>query len=309
MQGNKTGNQMDNVCYQWVDGLFRNVEMGVAFFCDARLVYANVAFARALACQSPGALLGQPVRSLFVDFPVADTAGTRYALEAHPAWGGNVLSAEILLVDQPGGPATMVLLRSDISAEEAEHLYVQANYDSLTGLPNRSLFNDRLKHALAKATRYQTELALMYIDLIQFKQVNDTLGHGVGDELLKRVALKLSSVTRGADTVARLAGDEFVILLEETASMQTATAVAAKTIRLLSQPFQVQQQKIRVGASIGIALYPGDGTTAEALLQIADQAMYRAKAKGYSCFACSLEPPDAWELSPGHDRQEGTGTG
>lgn len=155
-----------------------------------------------------------------------------------------------------------------------------ANYDSLTGLPNRTLFHDRLTHALAKARRGKGMVALLFLDLDRFKLINDSLGHHAGDELLKFVSRRLLKNARENDTVARLGGDEFTIILEELQNTEDATTVARKILDVMNQPFIIDGHEMFVTTSIGIAIYPQDGEDIEELLKNADTAMYRAKEQG-----------------------------
>jgi diguanylate cyclase (GGDEF)-like protein len=165
-----------------------------------------------------------------------------------------------------------------IAAEQ--RLFDLAHLDSLTGLPNRLLFLDRLRHGLAQTKRQKTRLALLFIDLDRFKNVNDTLGHQVGDELLKQVARRLSGCLRESDTVGRLGGDEFALLLPDISDEQNAETVACKIVNALAQPFHLAGQDLFCGASIGIALHPEDAVDPEHLMQYADTAMYQAKEAG-----------------------------
>ncbi|MCH7929702.1 MAG: EAL domain-containing protein, partial [Proteobacteria bacterium] len=154
-----------------------------------------------------------------------------------------------------------------------------AHHDTLTDLPNRALFQDRLVAAIAQAKRHQKLLAVHFMDLNRFKEVNDTLGHPVGDELLKAVAKDLKRVVRETDTVARLGGDEFAVIETELDSPQGAVVLAQKVIDALAQPYRIGDHEVRTGTTIGIAVYPTDGTEPQELLQNADFALYAGKAK------------------------------
>ena len=165
---------------------------------------------------------------------------------------------------------------------EAE-LFQRAHFDPLTGLPNRELLDDRLRQAVAQAHRDERRLAVLFIDLDGFKEINDTRGHRSGDELLKETGLRLSGVLRDADTVARLGGDEYAIVLPQVQSPLEAEAVAIKAIDALKKPYVIDGRESFVSASVGIALFPEDGSTAEELLRRADMAMYGAKDAGKSC--------------------------
>lgn len=161
-----------------------------------------------------------------------------------------------------------------------EQLSHQVYHDSLTGLPNRSLFNDRLSQDLLNAQRRGQSLALLFLDLDRFKVINDTLGHATGDRLLCLAAERLRRVVRKGDTVARLGGDEFTVLLSTLESPNDAEKVAKKIIRLLEQPFYCDGNKLHVTTSVGIAIYPRDGTNSETLVKNADTAMYTTKQCG-----------------------------
>ena len=171
---------------------------------------------------------------------------------------------------------------SDITRlkESQDQLDYLAHHDPLTGLPNRLLFQDRLLHAIGRAAREGQQLAVMFIDLDRFKNVNDTLGHHVGDELLKQVAGAFGERLRDGDTLARLGGDEFIVLLEHVDGGFGARQVAAKMMALFEQPFMVAGHELFVTGSIGISLFPADGQDANLLVRNADVAMYQAKSRG-----------------------------
>ncbi|MCW2615721.1 MAG: diguanylate cyclase [Frankiales bacterium] len=160
----------------------------------------------------------------------------------------------------------------------------QANYDSLTGLPNRALFYETLERSLALAQGKQWQVAVLFVDLDQFKTVNDTLGHGVGDLLLQQVAERLVSCARMRDTVGRLGGDEFALLLLLETGRQGAATVAAKVQDVLRAPFELSGREVSVTAGVGITVYPEDGQDPDTLLKYADTAMYQAKRAGRDTF-------------------------
>ncbi len=192
--------------------------------------------------------------------------------------------------DGSGEPAFYVASFTDISdrKEAEERIRVLAYHDVLTGLPNRLLLLDRLEHAMANAQRGRHHLAVMFIDLDRFKNVNDSLGHAAGDELLCEVAGRLRACVRDVDTVARLGGDEFVVVLENLETEVDAVSVANKIQTTFGRPITVHGQTLHVSTSIGIALYPEDGQDATTLMRNADTAMYQAKAAGcnnYQFFA------------------------
>jgi diguanylate cyclase (GGDEF)-like protein len=171
-----------------------------------------------------------------------------------------------------------------VTAIERQQLYARlhrmAQYDELTGLPNRACFRDRLTTALARVRRNGGRIALLYVDLDRFKQVNDTYGHGGGDQLLRAVADRLTACVRDADTVARLGGDEFVVLLESIAEPEDAQRVVEKVRSAFEQPLSITGHSLEIGMSIGIALYPEDGEAETQLLKQADDRMYLMKARG-----------------------------
>ncbi len=177
-----------------------------------------------------------------------------------------------------------------------------AERDLLTALPNRTLLLDRFSSAAAMATRHGTRLAMLFIDLNRFKEINDTLGHAIGDDALRQTADLLVSSVRSADTVSRYGGDEFVILLTDLAQASDASATASKVIATLGAPRRIAEHVIRLGCSIGISIYPDDGDDAYTLIARADAAMYRAKQRGFSDFvfhgqALTVEPSVSTETA------------
>ena len=175
-----------------------------------------------------------------------------------------------------------VAVFSDITSRKQteERLNYQANHDPLTTLPNRTLFYERLSRALARAHRNRLTVGLLFLDLDHFKEVNDTCGHLIGDMLLQTVAERLSGCTRQGDTVARLAGDEFTVILEDIADFRDAAVVSQKILHQLAEPFHLNGHRLQVTTSIGISLFPDDGEEIQTLLRNADAAMYRAKKQG-----------------------------
>jgi len=198
------------------------------------------------------------------------------------------------------GERRFVGILRDISEQRAqrEALEYQALHDVLTGLPNRTLLNDRLRQAILTAQRERTSVALLVMDMDGFKEVNDTLGHDVGDLLLQQVALRLESVLRGSDTMARLGGDEFAVLPAGETGSEGGARTAKKVLAALDQPFVVGEQRINTSASIGIAVYPDHGQDAPTLLRHADVAMYIAKRArhGYAVYAPRQNDHDAARL-------------
>ena len=185
-----------------------------------------------------------------------------------------------------------ILLNITDRKRAEEEIAYRAYHDSLTSLPNRSLFLDRLGLAVAHATRRKQQLAVMFLDLDDLKTINDTLGHGMGDNLLKMVAGRLRETLREEDTVARVGGDEFLVLLPEVESEKDAENVARKLLSAIRQPFLVEQDELHVTTSLGVAIFPRDGTTAETLMRNADGAMYSVKeAGGNGVEVCSRSGP------------------
>jgi diguanylate cyclase (GGDEF)-like protein/PAS domain S-box-containing protein len=170
-----------------------------------------------------------------------------------------------------------------------ERILHQALYDALTDLPNRGLAMDRLAQDIRQAARTGRQVAVLFLDLDDFKKINDSLGHDTGDRLLVEVAARLGGCLRGGDTVGRLGGDEFIVLLPQLKSPDEAGSVADKLLQSLSRPFHVMGRDLQISASIGIALCPEDGSDAAELLRKADAAMYQAKADGRNVFACFTE--------------------
>ncbi len=186
------------------------------------------------------------------------------------------------IADAAGRPTRMVGVSQDITERkrrEAEDRFL-AHHDSLTGLPNRRLLDDRLRQALHLAQRRDSRVAVMLVDLDDFKQVNDRFGHNGGDAALREVARRLAGCMRKSDTLARQGGDEFVVVISELTGEADCDVVAGKILRSLGTPVQIEGVDTRLGASIGVSLYPADARDGEALLRNADAAMYRAKHSG-----------------------------
>ena len=218
-------------------------------------------------------------------------------VETHGSWQGELwnrrkdgdLYPELASVsrvhDEEGKVSHYIAIVTDISAHKANeaHIHRLAHFDALTGLPNRSLLADRVGQSLSRVERNAESLALIFMDIDRFKNVNDSLGHRIGDELLIQVAGRLRHVLREEDTVSRLGGDEFILVLP-SASAEGAAHVAEKVLKSLSAPYQIEHHELNVTASLGIAMYPNDGHTYDALSMCADAAMYRAKQGGRNTF-------------------------
>ncbi|MGH9459311.1 MAG: EAL domain-containing protein [Thermoanaerobaculia bacterium] len=267
-------------------GVYRNT-------LDGRVLDCNDACARILGYASREELIGSEAATVYFDTRDRDllirdlkqrrTVTNREVCfrrrDGKPVW---VLENVSLMEDDAGELTLLEGTIIDITdRKEAERqIEYQAYHDALTDLPNRMLFLDRLAMSIAHAQRLNRHIAVMFLDLDHFKFVNDTLGHTVGDLLLRAVAKRLAESLRGEDTVARIGGDEFTILLANLASPSDATTVAQKILDSIAKPIRIDAHELFVTTSIGIALYPADGRDAETLLKNADSAMYRAKELG-----------------------------
>lgn len=167
-----------------------------------------------------------------------------------------------------------------LAAEMTEELRHVAQHDPLTGLPNRALFSDRLHKELARAKRHDGQFALVFLDIDHFKPINDNFGHAIGDLVLQQVALRLKDTVRDSDTVGRIGGDEFVVLVPELAESEAALGLAEKIRQVIRQPFMVDGHQLDISCSLGVAIYPDDGIDEISLTKRADEAMYRAKDDG-----------------------------
>ncbi|HEU0264336.1 MAG TPA: EAL domain-containing protein, partial [Geobacterales bacterium] len=203
--------------------------------------------------------------------------------------GGREVFLEITtspITDDNGVIRQVVHVARDITERKRAEQEIQqlAYYDTLTSLPNRTLLKDRLGQALAQASRSSEQIGVMFLDLDRFKGVNDTLGHAVGDQLLKTVSSRLSAALRRSDTVARLGGDEFVIVVSLVPHAEYLADVAAKILAIVAQPARIANHDLFLTGSIGMALFPSDGDTVDTLLKHADIAMYQAKEKGRNTY-------------------------
>ncbi len=216
----------------------------------------------------------------------------------HGSWSGEVwnrrrngsIKPEWLNItrvcNDAGATTNYVASFIDTSAIRAsqEQLHHLAHHDNLTGLPNRLLLKDRLDQSFKRARREKCQVAVLFLDLDEFKKINDTLGHKVGDEVLKQAARRIQALLRKGDTVARLGGDEFVILLDRLDRAEDASLVARKVLSTLRQPFTIANRELYIGVSIGISIFPQDGEDSDKLVRNADIAMYRAKQLGKNLF-------------------------
>jgi diguanylate cyclase (GGDEF)-like protein/PAS domain S-box-containing protein len=214
---------------------------------------------------------------------------------------GTIFPMEVMLSEVKLSAAHLftVMIRDvseqKISQQRIEHL---AHYDALTNLPNRSLFFDRLNQATIAAKRNQTSIALLFLDLDGFKQINDTLGHHFGDLLLVKVAGRLGLSVRESDTLARLGGDEFTLILNDAHEYDDVAVVAEKLIESINEPFRLDGHIVNIGVSIGIARYPNDADTKALLIVVADRAMYAAKNAGKNTYKFGVPVGDATRTFP-----------
>lgn len=273
-------------------GVYRTTVEGLVIEC-------NDALAQMLGYETPEEITRGPLvdyhypdpaeRAAFVERLLADGRVTAHEARLRHKDGSAVWVLESASIartaDHPDGiiEGTMIDITERRHAEQTiRHL---AYHDTLTDLPNRSLFIDRLQQAVARARRTGEFVSVLFLDLDNFKDVNDSVGHVEGDLLLKEVAKRLNSLLRDADTLARFGGDEFVLLLPETASVEDATQTAQRILRVMHKPWKVNDREFHLSASIGITIAPLDGEDPEALLRNADTAMYRAKEQGKASFA------------------------
>ena len=198
-----------------------------------------------------------------------------------------------------GGQRYFIGIVRDITERKAaeQKIVHLAHHDYLTGLPNRALFLDRLEQAIAHARRAGCKVALLFLDLDGFKRVNDELGHDVGDMLLQEVARRLADIVRASDTVARVGGDEFTLILDKVAAQEFASQVAGKIIDALSEPFDMEGGQCQVGGSIGISIFPDDSEDPGTLLKQSDEAMYLAKQRGKNRHRLYADVPKESALS------------
>jgi diguanylate cyclase (GGDEF)-like protein/PAS domain S-box-containing protein len=265
---------------------------GIVFFENGIITDANNALANMMRGKVED-LIGKRVLE-FVDEPFKLTVaqhirdGYERPYEGRvKRFDGTMFAADFVgkIIVYQGKTLRMTVVRDITDRKEAEaRIQFLAHHDALTHLPNRVLFNDQLQLALASARRRGNMVAVFFIDLDNFKTINDSLGHHVGDDLLKRVAKRLQSCIRDSDLIARLGGDEFVIGITDIGSVDEAAPVAEKLALALGEPLPLEGQLLTVAASIGISVFPKDGDSVEALIRNADNAMYLAKDRGRSNF-------------------------
>jgi diguanylate cyclase (GGDEF)-like protein/PAS domain S-box-containing protein len=239
-------------------------------------------------------VLGQPVGILHV--PEDDAHITSEVISAvvkYGRWAGEVRmlhkdghigwieSICVPLFDESHQMIGALGINRDISGrmKESKRLQHLAHYDQLTDIPNRYLLLDRVKHLIAQCERNKKKFSLLYIDLDRFKNINDTKGHACGDRVLKEAASRIAQSIRNSDTIARIGGDEFVLLLENTSDKNAISKIAESIIEVIGKAFIINGEVFEISCSIGIAIYPDDGTSTDALLAASDKAMYKAKHK------------------------------
>ncbi len=275
---------------------------GIALHIDKKFVFVNPVGARLIGASKPEDLNGRSIFDIVhPDFKEAEMSRLLRldAGESSLPWieeklirlDGREIDIEVSAVPFSfrGKPAVQMIFRDIKERKLAEKkLEYMALYDPLTDIPNRTLFFDRLNQALALAKRNAYPFALMFLDLDGFKQVNDSMGHDIGDMLLKETAQRLTACLRKSDTVARMGGDEFTVILTKVTMASDVKIVAQKVVACLSKPFHLKGYEYSITVSIGISLYPSDSSDGETLFKYADTAMYRVKESGkngYQFFA------------------------
>jgi diguanylate cyclase (GGDEF)-like protein len=273
-----------SVPFVWISGLshlryatrvgLKGLVVGVAFVLAARLVLRG----------RPGVLGARMVAAGFCVYGVLQMYYAVHAVSGL-VWGGTPpFTAYLGFVDLTAQWIAALGMVVGLLEDEREVTRRLAYHDPLTGLPNRQLFQDRLQLALAQAGRYKQHLAVLFLDLDRFKVINDSLGHTAGDQLLQRVSTRLHGLLREGDTVARVGGDEFMLLLPGLAGVDDAVAVARKVVEAVRLPFVIDGRELVSTTSAGVSVYPEDGTDSENLTKNADVALYRAKERGRDNF-------------------------
>ncbi|MHB8713537.1 MAG: bifunctional diguanylate cyclase/phosphodiesterase [Trichloromonadaceae bacterium] len=280
------------------DAILDNALVGIALIKDRRIVRHNKKLAEILGFDGE-VLVDAPTEPFYPDQATYLSKGQQVfeALSRGESFvdehwlrrkDGHLIWTQLSgrAVDPNDFLAGSVWILADLTEQKAaeDRLHYLGHHDPLTGLANRHLFNDRLEHAILRAQREKEQLALLFIDLDHFKVVNDTLGHQVGDKLLCAMARRLASHLRSADTLARMGGDEFIILVEGVTDPGSLVHMAEKLVETFAAPVELEQRQLVVTGSIGISLYPADGLDAKTLIRNADAAMYQAKAQGRNTY-------------------------
>lgn len=294
----KTAEQNLKTTSSELDAILENAMVGIAFVKDRKILRVNHKFETLFACER-AEIEGQSARRLFLsDIAFEQLGDQAYAvLNEGDTFEGHLemlrqngerfwCSLSSQAIDHENAQQGTIWLFEDVThqRENEERLINLASFDSLTGLPNRTVFLDRLEHALHKVHRESGTLAVFFLDLDHFKNINDSLGHKAGDNLLCEVAARLQASIREGDTVARLGGDEFTVILEDVRSAQYVGKVAEKILVAVSEAYQLDGTEVSISPSIGISLYPADGREMDILLRNADAAMYHAKENGRNNF-------------------------
>ena len=285
---------------------------GIGIHVDGKFVFINPAGARLLGALSPGQLIGMTMLDIvheefkeIAKSRIRQLGGTIQSMpwleEKFVKLDGAVIDVEVASVNfsYEGKPAVQTIFKDITERKQVElKLKQMALYDTLTGLPNRTLFFDRMNQLLELAKRNKYVIALLYMDLDRFKTINDTFGHEVGDLVLAAAGQRMVSCTRRSDTVARIGGDEFIGICGRITAAADAAVVAQKIIASLSEPFRLSGHECAIGASVGISIYPQDGDDVETLVSKADAAMYRVKESrrgGYEFYSTVENAPPAPE--------------
>ena len=281
-----------------LDAIFENAMVGIAYIKDRTFLRINHKFEELFSCHRTQ-IEGESTRLIYhneeafhsfgeIAYSMLEQEGSFQADiqlkkgSGQEFWGS--VTAKNISQNEPRAGSIWLFEDISLQRENEQRLRRLASFDSLTGLPNRTVFNDRLEHAIAKSDRNSTSLAVFFMDLDNFKNINDSLGHKTGDLLLCEVAARLKKSVRAEDTVARLGGDEFTVIIEDIGSARYVGKVAEKVLLAISQPYQLEQLEVNVSPSIGISLYPSDGQTLDFLVKNADAAMYHAKKIGKNNF-------------------------
>lgn len=273
---------------QRLEGIINTVADGIITVDEKGIIQTFNPAAEAIFGFSQKEVLGKTIRALIPDALTDSKAGSkewiRFLTQTEHLTGkkkgGEEFPMEMSVRElQQGEQLSFTGIVRDITARRAEEerIFYMAHHDALTGLPNRHLFDDRVEEAFKRCRRHEYKMALLFVDLDKFKPINDTHGHAIGDEVLKEVARRMGVSIRATDAVARVGGDEFMVLLEELDSAEEATEVAAKITEAVSAPMIFGGHQVSVGASIGIGVFPDDAKDMSDLMNFADHAMYQAK--------------------------------